>query len=136
MHVPMVGVFRADGDGETMTVTAAWSDRLHVLEPGTRWPLDGPSMVALVLKTGRPARVEDYAGVPGALAAGARASGLVRSAGVPIMVNGSVWGVMGLSSPAAQLPDRVEERLADFTELVATAIANTETRAKLTRLAD
>jgi signal transduction histidine kinase len=136
MHVPMVGVFRYDRDDETVTVTAAWSDRPHVLQPGTRWPLDGPSMIALVVQTGRPARVEDYAGVSGALAAGARASGLVRTAGAPIIVNGSVWGVMGLSSPDAQLPARVEERLADFTELVAAAIANTESRAKLTQLAE
>jgi hypothetical protein len=58
MHLPMVGVSRYDSDG-LMTVIATCSDRPHVLHPGTRWPLDGPSMIAQVHKTGRPARIED-----------------------------------------------------------------------------
>ena len=66
MHVPAVGVFRFDSDG-LMTVIATWSDRPYVFQPGTRWPLDGGTMVAQVQRTGRPARVEDYTEVPGAL---------------------------------------------------------------------
>ena len=135
MHLPMVGVYRYDSDG-LMTVIATWSDRPHVFQPGTRWPLGGRSMVAQVQRTGRPARVEDYADLPGALAAGARESSLNASAGAPIIVNGSVWGAMGMSSPDAPLPDHAEDRLAEFTALVATAIANAESREKLTRLAD
>jgi signal transduction histidine kinase len=135
MHLPMVSVYRYDSDG-LMTVIASWSDRPHVLQPGTRWPLDGQSMVAQVQRTGRPARVEDYTGLPGALAAGARESGLNATAGAPIIVDGSVWGAMGMSSPDAPLPDHAEDRLAEFTELVATAIANAESREKLTRLAE
>src|SRR3954447_17870164 len=95
MHLPMVGVYRYDSDG-LMTVIATSSDRPHVLQPGTRWPLDGQSMVAQVQRTGRPARVEDYTDLPGALATGARASGLNATAGVPIIVNGSVSGAVGI----------------------------------------
>jgi signal transduction histidine kinase len=135
MRLPMVGVYRYDDDG-LMTVIATWSDRPHVLQPGTRWPLDGPSMVAEVLRTGRPARIEDYADLPGALAAGARASALNATAGAPIIVDGSVWGAMGASSPDRPLPDGVEKCLAEFTELLATAIANAESRAELARLAE
>jgi GAF domain-containing protein len=135
MHLPMVGVYRYDSDG-LMTVIAAVSDRPHVLQPGTRWPLDGQSMVAQVHRTGRPARVEDYTDLPGALAAGARASRLNATAGAPIIVNGSVWGAMGMSSPDAPLPDDAEDRLAKFTELVATAIANSQAHQELTRLAE
>jgi signal transduction histidine kinase len=135
MHLPMVGVYRYDSDG-LMTVIAAVSDRPHVLQPGTRWPLDGHSMVAQVQRTGRPARVEDYTDLPGALAAGARESGLNATAGAPIIVDGSVWGAMGMSSPDGPLPDRAEDRLAQFTELVATAIANTRAHEELTRLAE
>jgi signal transduction histidine kinase len=135
MHMPMVGVYRYDSDG-LMTVIATVSDRPHVLQPGTRWPLDGQSMVAQVQRTGRPARVEDYTDLPGALAAGARASGLNATAGAPIIVNGSVWGAMGMSSPDAPLPDHAEDRLAEFTELVATAIANSQAHEQLARLAD
>jgi signal transduction histidine kinase len=134
MHLPMVVVCRYDGDG-MMTVIAAWSDRPHLLQPGTRWPLDGESMAARVKWTGRPARIEDYTGLPGELAAGARASGLNATAGAPIVVNGCVWGVIGMSSPDAPLAEHVEDRLADFTELLVTAIATAEIREKLTRLA-
>jgi signal transduction histidine kinase len=132
--VPMVGVYRCDSDGSAITVIATCCDRPHVLRPGTRWPLDGPSMIARVLETRRPARVEDYADLPGALAAGARASGLERCAGAPILVEGRVWGVMGIASPDAPLPDGVEERLAAFTDLLASVIANTQSREELTRL--
>jgi GAF domain-containing protein len=136
MHLPIVGVFRYDDDGAAMTVIAAWSDRPHTLQPGTRWPLDGPSMVAEVLRTGRPARVEDYADRPGALAAAARESGLNRTAGAPIIVDDRVWGVIAIASPDAPLPDQVEDRLAEFTELLATAISNSQAREELRRLAD
>jgi signal transduction histidine kinase len=135
MHLPMVGVYRYDSDG-LMTVIATWSDRPHVLPPGTRWPLDGQSMLAQVQRTGRPARVEDYTDLPGALAAGARESGLNASAGAPIIVNGSVWGAVGAASPDAPLPEEVEDRLAEFTELVATAIANSQAQDERTRLAE
>ena len=135
MHLPMVGVYRYDSDGQ-MTVIATWSDRPHVLQPGTRWPLDGQSMVAQVQRTGRPARVEDYTDLPGALAAGARESGLNATAGAPIIVNGSVWGAMGMSSPDGPLPEHAEDRLAAFTELVATAIANSQAHEELTLLAE
>ncbi|MFL5962664.1 MAG: GAF domain-containing sensor histidine kinase [Gaiellaceae bacterium] len=135
MHLPMVGVYRFDEDG-SMTVIATWSDRSHVLQAGTRWPLDGATMVAQVHKTGRPARVEDYTDLPGVLAAGARESGLNATAGAPIIVDGLVWGAMGASSPDAPLPEHIEDRLAEFTELMAGAIANTESREQLARLVD
>ena len=93
-------------------------------------------MIAQVYRTGRPARIEDYTDLPGALAAGARESGLGATAGAPIIVDGSVWGAMGASSPDAPLPDQIEDRLAEFTELLAAAIANTESREQLARLAD
>src|SRR3954465_14979589 len=100
LHLPMVGVFRYDSDG-LMTVIATWSDRPYVLQPGTRWPLDGQTMVAQIRRTGRPARVEDYTDVAGALAARAREAGLNATAGAPIVVDGSVWGVIAAGSPDA-----------------------------------
>src|SRR5258706_13669556 len=119
-----------------MTVIAVSDDRAHGFQPGTRWPLDGPSMSAEVLRTGRPARIEDYTDLPSSLAAEARASQLNRIAGAPIIVDGQVWGVISTSSPDAPLPDDVEDRLAEFTELVATAIANSGSREELTQLAE
>ena len=71
----------------------------------------------------------------GAIAAEARESGLNRLAGAPIIVDGRVWGVIATSSRDAPLPDGIEDRLAEFTELVATAISNSEAREDLHRLA-
>jgi GAF domain-containing protein len=134
VQLPAVAVFRFDSDG-LMTVIATWSDRPYVFQPGTRWPLDGQTMVAQVQRTGRPARVEDYTHLHGVLAARARDSGLNATAGAPIVVDGVVWGAIGAASPDAPLPDQVEDRLAQFTELVATAIANSQAHEQLEQLA-
>jgi GAF domain-containing protein len=88
-------------------------------------------LAAQVLHTGLPARVDDYTDRPGVIAAGAREAGLKSVAGAPIIVNGEVWGLMTTASTDTPLPDQVEDRLAEFTGLVATAIANAESRAEL-----
>ena len=43
-------VCRYADDGESVAVLSEWSDRPHVFQPGTRWPLDGPSVVGQVLR--------------------------------------------------------------------------------------
>jgi PAS domain S-box-containing protein len=135
-HLPIVVVCRYDADGATMTVMGAWSDRAHEFQVGTRWPLDGPSTSVEVLRTGRPASVEDYVDLPGTVAAAGRASGLRRVVGAPIIVDDRIWGVIATSSPDAPLPDRFQDRLVAFTELVATAISNSQAREELRWLAD
>src|SRR5262249_19483466 len=55
----------------------------------------------------------------------------------PIGVGGRLWGAMVLLCPRREpLPPDTEARLTDFTELVATAIANAESRVAIGRLAD
>ena len=93
-------------------------------------------MAREILRTGRAQRVEVDADLTGTLAAEARKGGFNRVAGAPIIVDGRVWGVIATSSPDAPLPDDLEERLAEFTELVATAIANSQANEELTRLAE
>jgi PAS domain S-box-containing protein len=135
--LPLVAVWRYEPDATTATVLGAWGERPHPFQAGTRWPLDGPTIVALVLKTGRPARLDDFADVSGTIAAAARETRMRSSAGAPIIVDGDVWGVMATGSPSREpLPDHIEDRLAEFTDLVATAISNTASRAELARLAD
>jgi signal transduction histidine kinase len=52
--------------------------------------------------------------------------------GAPIVVDGQVWGVIVATSPeAGSLPADTEARLENFSELVATAISNTEARAEV-----
>ena len=92
-------------------------------------PLGGENVVTRVLEIGRPARMDSYASATASLAAEARALGIGSSVGVPITVAGRLWGVMIASSTyESALPAGTEQRLADFTELVATAIGDTQAR--------
>nr|BFE60182.1 hypothetical protein GCM10020063_047080 [Dactylosporangium thailandense] len=87
----------------------------------------------LVLHGSRPARLDSYEGRSGPLADLALAGGMHASVGAPIVVEGRVWGVLvALWRQAGRPPLGIEHELAKFTELVATAIANTESRAELT----
>src|SRR6185312_7102122 len=131
MHLPVAGVQRYEDDGETMTVMATWSDRPHPFRTGTRWPYHPSGLGGRVRQTGRAGRVEDYSRRRGAFAATARELGLTSVAGAPIIVDGTVWGLMTIASTDGCLPDHAEDRLAEFTELLGTAIANTQSRAEL-----
>ena len=136
VDLPLVLVWRFEPGKTAATVIAEWSEVPHSWQAGTHWPLDGPGLAVQMLKTGRPARIDDYAELPGSIAAASRESRLRGSAGAPIIVDGDIWGWMAAATSRASLPDHVEDRLAEFTELVATAIANTESRDQLARLAD
>ena len=134
--VPHVRLVRYEPDGSV--VVGGFSEGDHEPFPiGSRWPLDSPGVIAIVRETGRPARVEDYADVPGEIAAVARGAGMRSAVASPIVVEGRLWGAMVVLSPRREpLPEDTESRLTDFTELVATAIANAESRAAVARLAD
>ena len=104
---------------------------------GSRWQLETPGLLATIRDTGRAARVEDYAQAPGDAAGAVRAAGMRSAVGSPIVVGGGVWGAIVLLSPrSASLPEDTGARLADFTDLVATALANAESRTALSQLAD
>jgi signal transduction histidine kinase len=124
--------FRYEPD-DTVSVVAGWSrngdDHLVV---GSRYP-PHPSMVtAVVLRTGRPARMDSYP-PSSPLAEVARQLGVRSTVGCPITVEGRLWGLIGVSSARPEpLPADTEARLTDFAELAATAIANAEARAELT----
>jgi PAS domain S-box-containing protein len=134
--LPLVVVWRYEAD-RTATVLGAWSEQPHPFEAGTRWPLDGPTICARVLKTGRPARIDDFSDIPGTIADAARGTRIRACAGAPIIVDGHVWGVMSADSIDPEpLPDQIEARLAEFTELVATAVASSASREQLATLAE
>ena len=62
----------------------------------------------------------------------AREDGIRSTVGTPIIVDGRVWGLMGVvTSRAEPLPADTEARLSAFTKLVAMAIANTQARTEL-----
>jgi PAS domain S-box-containing protein len=136
LGLSLVAVWRYEPD-DTVTVLGAWSDRPHPLQPGTRWPLDGPALVTLVKETSRPVRVEDFGQVAGAIGAAVREIGIRSGAGAPIVVDGRLWGAMATyRSDPEPLPRQIEDRLAEFTGLIAAAFSNTASRDELARLAD
>jgi signal transduction histidine kinase len=101
------------------------------LAVGSRWPADEDTVAGRVQRTGGPARVSSYENAVGALPAWARAHGIRSSVASPIVVDGRLWGAIIAFSGAAPHPEDTEERLLAFTELVAMAVANTESRAEL-----
>ena len=98
MHLPVAALLRYEDDGGTMTVIAAWSDRPHPFQPGSRWPVHGSRLAAQVRQTGRAGRVEDYSHRQGIFAAKARELGLYSVAAAPIIVDGAVWGLVTIAS--------------------------------------
>jgi signal transduction histidine kinase len=117
----------------TVTAIAAWSrSRVARLAVDSRIPLEGASIAAQVLETGRPARVDSFAGASGPIAEEAHALGIRSSVGCPIVVGGRTWGVIAASTRrTAPFPPDTESRIANFTELVAMAVSNAEARADL-----
>jgi GAF domain-containing protein len=119
--------FEADGMG---TVIAVWGDGVRPL--GARTALDDEHVGGLVLRTGRPARIDEYADAGGEIGARRRAAGYRSAVGSPIVVDGQLWGVMiAVSKRPEPMPPDTESRIGEFTELVATAISNVQARSDL-----
>jgi signal transduction histidine kinase len=115
-----------------MTVLAAWGSTADHFRVGSRWKLGGKNLTTLVFETGRPARLDRYSAAFGPLGITGRELGMRASVATPIIVEGRTWGVVVTGSTVEQsLPTDIESRLENFTELVATAIANAESRAEL-----
>jgi signal transduction histidine kinase/HAMP domain-containing protein len=99
-------IARLDPDGATTTVARSGTGET---EP--------PAIIAQVRQTGRSVRVDDDS----------RAS----SVATPVLVGGRLWGATVVATGHEPLAADTEQRMADFTELVATAIANADGRTQL-----
>jgi predicted ATPase/signal transduction histidine kinase len=121
-------IVRFEPDGEA-TVMGGYG--FEHSEPGSRGKPAPHLALASVQATGRPAR-RDVAD-PSAILPEATPAGVRSAVAGPIVVEGRVWGAMGVGSLRERLPQDTQQRLAEFTELIATAIANAESRAELTR---
>ena len=129
--VDAAAIARLEPD-DTLRYVASWGRAVAFLPVGSRWTLDGKNIATDVIETGRPVRVESQAGATGTLADLVRDMGIRSVVGTPVVVEGRVWGEMGAGSTLEEpLPPDAEARLASFTELVATAIANADSRAEL-----
>jgi predicted ATPase/signal transduction histidine kinase len=134
--VDVAGMARFEPDG-TIFYVSSWGKGVDFIPVGSRWTVDGTNIVTDIVKTGRSARVESQAGATGLIADLVREIGVRSLVGTSVVVEGRVWGVIGAGSTLEEpLPPDAEARLASFTELVATAIANAESRAALARVAE
>jgi sugar diacid utilization regulator len=124
--VPAVaaGLGRFDADGEStllaVALDPAGSARLPV---GTRTPLEGNTLAPVVQRTGGSARIDTYEDAAGPIAARLRAVGLSAAVGVPIIMDGRVWGVAAVASvEPGPMPADTEVRVGRFAELITTAL--------------
>ncbi|MDT7616097.1 MAG: hypothetical protein QOF00_3544 [Pseudonocardiales bacterium] len=138
LEVDFTILSRYESDGAQVSVGAWSATGAAVPFPiGTRVQLGGRNVVSLVVRTGRPARIDDYEDASGPVADAARGWRLSSAVGVPISVEGRLWGVISVASGQEQpLPRDTEARLAGFTELIATAIANAQARMELRGFAE
>src|SRR5262249_52139124 len=119
-------IIRYEVDG-TATAVAAWSRAGTGFSVGMNMPLEGRNVAALVLRSGRSARMDNYADAPGSLASLVREQGIRSTVGAPIFVEGQLWGLVTASMTSnASLAPHAEMRLTDYTDLIAIAVANAQ----------
>jgi len=131
LHADRATMKRYCSDG-TVSVVATWTSSGPAVPVGALEELGGQDVHTMVFQTSGPARIDDYACASGLVAEVVREFGLRAAVGVPVSVEGQLWGVMIVASRLGPLPADAEARLAGFTELAATAIANAEAQAALT----
>jgi signal transduction histidine kinase len=126
---------RHESDG-AIRVVASWSGTGSTVSIGTRINLGGRNVHTEVVRTGRAARLNNYAGVSGAAAGIVSEFGIHAAAAAPVSVQGRLWGVLTVATDGRPLAADTEERLDGFTELTAAAIANAQAREEMSGFAD
>jgi PAS domain S-box-containing protein len=129
LGVRSISVIRYD-PGDTMTSVGV-SGKLAQFMLGVSWPLDQTPIAHVIRRTRQSATV-DLATSDTALAVQLVSRGLRVVTGVPIVVDGRLWGAMlAHERDRDALPLGTVNRLQSFTELVATAVANATARSEL-----
>jgi PucR C-terminal helix-turn-helix domain/GAF domain/GGDEF-like domain len=118
------GLWRFETDGEIIIVAATADPAAVARWPvDTRTPLESNTIASRVLRTGRPARIDSYDNVAGPIAARAREVGVRAAVGVPIIVDGRVWGLAAVGSlQPGPMPADTEVRIGRFAEPIATVL--------------
>src|SRR4051794_12229246 len=94
LDMPGATVMRYDG-ARTATVVGGWSDNGVLSLPlGSAFDLDGDTVVAKVLRSGGPQRLERYADTSGSLAETLHRSGYRAAVAAPVNVGGELWGAL------------------------------------------
>ena len=88
-----IGMVRYEGDRHQVVMASSGMFRA-AFPTGSRQPLGGDNAASLVFRTGRPARIDDYATASGPIADAIRPMGLRCAVATPIIVEGRLWGAM------------------------------------------
>ena len=131
------GMIRYEDD-ESVTTVATWAAAGEHPPVPTRWETEPGDPAMMIVAAREATRVDDWSSVPGSIAAVIRnVLGVSSSVGCPIVVQGRLWGALAVHSKQSRpLPPDTESRIAQFTDLVGTAIANAESRGRANRLAE
>ena len=119
------GLWRYEPNDEMTKLAAAEHPGLHLAKwpVGTRSPVDGSTLAGIVRRTGRPARMDSYENSTGSLAARIRDAGVHAAVGVPVVVDGRVWGLAAVGSVEPKpMPADTEVRISAFAELIGTVV--------------
>ena len=132
LALPGVSVLQY-AEGHTATVVGAWSEHGTPLFPvGAALDLDADNVVAKVLRSGNAQRVDRYEEASGTLAKTMRNFGYRGAVAAPVTVGGRLWGALAAATASDEpLPAGLEDRLCDFADLVAQALANADAYEKL-----
>ena len=118
------GLWRYETSGEITLLAVDYRSHAPAKWPvGTRIPIDGNTLAAMVQRTGGPARMDSYENSAGQLAARLRDAGVRAAVGAPVIVDGRVWGlaVVGSVEPGP-MPADTEAHISGFAELIGTAL--------------
>jgi len=127
----VLGRYEADKTVTVLAVSAEAGARV-ALPVDKNFSTEGHNVGRLVLRTGRPARIDDYTTATGGdQVRRFREAGVRSAVGAPVLLRERVWGVLSVYSMQARLPPDTEARLADFAALVASAIANVQAWSEL-----
>ncbi|WP_234834714.1 GAF domain-containing sensor histidine kinase [Mycolicibacterium stellerae] len=133
LGVDHAALVRYEPDGAAIVVAAHNEPGAKKMFAGKRFSFQRESIVASVLSTGHPARIDRHDEITGLDAEYVSELGVHSGVGTPIVVGGRLWGAAVVGSLRSEpLPHDTEARVGDFADLVATAIANAETRTELT----
>jgi PAS domain S-box-containing protein len=132
LQVNSSAVFRYGEDGRATIVGRHNRDSVEVLSVGEVLEAKESSAIGRVLRTGAPARIDDWGGVrdESEIAEAIFRVGYRSSAAAPIVVAGRLWGAVAITSEDP-LPEDTEDRLGAFCELVSLAVASAQARSDL-----
>jgi PAS domain S-box-containing protein len=131
LDVDVVGMLRFESDG-TAKLVAQSATPWDPPPLGTVFTLEGENVAAWLHRTGSSARMDDWEGATGSVAAMVTVLGVRSAVASPIFVAQRLWGAMvAAATEPGPLPTDTESRMARFTELLATAISSAEGREAL-----